>query len=496
MGVFYVTTPIYYPNAPPHIGHAYTTVYADVLARYHRLLGDETFYLTGTDEHGLKLQRVAERAGKNPKELVDEMALVYKRYWAQLDISYDRFIRTTDPDHEELVRWALREMRSRGYIYKGRYSGWYCVDCEKFYSEGEYVVVEGKPHCPIHRKPLEWVEEETYYFKLSVFEQHLRKTIPERVYPDYYAREVLGKLDKEGLRDISISRPRSRVWWGIPIPWDPEHTTYVWFDALLNYLTGAGLLSDRGRFERLWSNVHHVIGKDILWFHTVIWFSMLEALDIPPPRRVIVHGFLINRGLKMGKSAGNVIAIEDLVERYQGSDGARYVLMRVFNPGKDVDISFELFDSIYNSDLADNLGNLVRRVSTLALRKLGGLVEASGVDGRIERAVERALEEYASHMESFDVSNAIQSVMAALREANAYINDTRPWEKARPSEELYSLLEAIRAAANALQVVIPRAAARTAAALGFELDRPDRGLDSQRVYRVRESPILFKKVRG
>ena len=494
-GAFYVTTPIYYPNAPPHIGHAYTTVYADVLARYHRLMGYETFYLTGTDEHGLKLQRAAERAGKHPKELVDEMAGVYMRYWAQLDISYDRFIRTTNPDHEELVKWALEEMRRRGYIYKGRYSGWYCVDCEKFYSEGEYRVVEGRPYCPIHMKPLEWVEEETYYFKLSAFEGSLRRILPERVYPEYYAREILGKMDKEGLRDVSISRPRERVWWGIPIPWDPEHTTYVWFDALLNYLTGAGLLRDRGRFERLWPAAHHVIGKDILWFHTVIWFSMLEALEIPPPRRVVVHGFLVNRGLKMGKSTGNVIMIEDLLSRYKTSDGVRYVLMRVFNLGKDVDVSLDLFDSIYNSDLADNLGNLVRRVSTLAIRKLGGRVENRGVDGRLERAVEGALEEYHSSMERLEVSQAIQAVMAALREANAYINETRPWEKSDPTEELYSLLEAIRASINALQVVIPRAARRTAEALGFRPSAPQPGLGGQEAYTVRESPILFRKIK-
>jgi methionyl-tRNA synthetase len=495
VGAFYVTTPIYYPNAPPHIGHAYTTIYADVLARYHRLRGEETFYLTGTDEHGLKLQRAAERAGRSPKELVDEMAGVYRRYWAMLDISYDRFIRTTDPDHEELVRWALGELRRKNLVYKASYAGWYCVDCEKFYSEGEYVVVDGRPHCPIHRKPLEWVEEETYYFRLSEFEDHLRRTLPGRVYPDFYAREVLGKIDKEGLRDVSISRPRERVWWGIPIPWDPEQTTYVWFDALLNYLTGAGFLRDKRRFNRLWSGVHHVIGKDILWFHTVIWFSMLEALEVPPPRRVVVHGFLINRGLKMGKSAGNVIRIEDLLDRYHTSDGVRYVLMRVFNLGKDVDVSTELFDNIYNSELADTLGNLVRRVATLAKRRLGGRVESRGVDGRIEASARRAAEEYVVAMERLDVSQAIQAVMGLLRDANAYVNETRPWEKPDPSEELYTLLEAVRVAVNMLQPVIPRAAEAAASALGFQLGVPGSLEGSPEAYIVGEAPILFRKVR-
>ncbi|MEB3851592.1 MAG: methionine--tRNA ligase [Desulfurococcales archaeon] len=495
MEAFYVTTPIYYPNAPPHIGHAYTTVYADVLARYHRLRGVDTFYLTGTDEHGLKLQRAAERLGKHPKELVDEMAEVYRRYWAMLDISYDRFIRTTDPDHEELVRWVLGEMRRKGLIYKASYSGWYCVDCEKFYSEGEYIVVDGRPYCPIHRKPLEWLEEETYYFKLSEFEGHLRRVLPGRVYPDFYASEVLGKIEKEGLRDISISRPRERVWWGIPIPWDPSHTTYVWFDALLNYLTGAGFLRDKQRFRRLWSGVHHVIGKDILWFHTVVWFSMLEALEVPPPRKVVVHGFLINRGLKMGKSAGNVISIEALLERYHTSDGVRYVLMRVFNLGKDVDVSTELFDSIYNSELADNYGNLVRRVATLALRKLGGRVDSAGVDSRLERAAARAAERFTEHMDRLDVSPALQAAMDLLREANAYVNETRPWEKGEPVEELYTLLEAIRVATSMLQVVIPRAASAASEALGFDLAAPGSVEGAPEAYLVRDAPILFRKVR-
>ncbi len=495
-GVFYVTTPIYYPNAPPHIGHAYTTIYADVLARYHRLRGDDTFFLTGTDEHGLKLQRAAERRGKHPKELVDEMAEVYKRYWAMLDISYDRFIRTTDPDHERVVVWAMERLREKGLIYKARYAGWYCVDCEKYYSEGEYLVIEGRPHCPIHRKPLEWLEEETYYFRLSEFEDFMKRVLRETdiVYPRQYAAEILGKIEKEGLRDVSIARPRERVWWGIPVPWDPDHTVYVWFDALLNYVTGAGILEDPERFQRYWGSVHHVIGKDILWFHTAIWFSVLEALEIPLPRRLIVHAFLVNRGLKMGKSAGNVVAIEDMLDRYKTSDGVRYVLMRVFNLHKDVDVSTALFDSIYNGDLADNYGNLVRRVGTLAKRKLSGHVASDTVDERLAAAIDKARSEYEREMDSYEVSRAIAAVMELLREANAYINEERPWEASDPSRQLYSLLEAIRAATVMLHPVIPRATARTAEALGFPIDYES--LDSpQEEYRVREAPILFEKIR-
>ncbi len=495
--VFYVTTPIYYPNAPPHIGHAYTTVYADVLARYHRLVGDDTFFLTGTDEHGLKLQRAAEKAGKTPKEFVDEMAEVYKGYWRMLDISYDRFIRTTDPDHEEVVVWAINKLREKGLIYKAKYAGWYCVDCEKYYSEGEYIIVDGRPHCPIHRKPLEWLEEETYYFRLSEFEGFMKKVLSEQdiVYPRQYAQEILGKIENEGLRDVSIARPKERVSWGIPIPWDPDHTVYVWFDALLNYVTGAGLLRDPERFNRYWPNVHHVIGKDILWFHTAIWFSVLEGLELPLPKRLIVHAFLINRGLKIGKSAGNVVAIEDLIDRYQDSDGVRYILMRVFNLHKDVDVSTALFDSIYNSELADTYGNLVRRVGSLAKRKLEGRVPEAGVDGRIEKVIEDSIDSYVEAMESYEVSRAVQHAMNILREANAYMNESKPWEKQEPVEELYTVLEAVKAATILLSPVTPKAARRVSEALGFPIDW---SLARKNVaeYRVVDAPILFRKIRS
>jgi len=498
MGVFYITTPIYYPNAPPHLGHAYTTVFADVLARYHRLIGDEVFFLTGTDEHGLKLQRVAEREGVSPKEFVDRMAGVYREYWAMLDISYDRFIRTTDPDHERVVVEAVRRLYEKGLIYKAKYSGWYCVDCEKFYSEGEYEVVGGKPYCPIHRKPLEFLEEETYYFRLSVFEDFLRRILSEGgiVYPDQYAREVLGKIDKEGLRDVSIARPRERVWWGIPLPWDRDYTVYVWFDALLNYVTGAGYLSDEERFKKYWGGVHHVIGKDILWFHTAIWFSVLEALEIPPPKKLIVHAFVINRGLKMGKSAGNIVRIEDLVERYHGSDGARYIIARIFNLYRDVEVSNELLDSFYNSELVDTYGNLVRRVGVLAKKKLNGIVENRGLESGLEKKITETIEAYREAMDKYETPQAITAVMDLLREANAYVNKTRPWEKQEPIEELYSLLETIKYATIMLSPITPRAAGRTSQALGFTITNPyETRLGGQEKYIIREAPILFKKIK-
>ncbi len=495
-GRFYVTTPIYYPNAEPHIGHAYTTVFADSLSRYHRLVGDETFFLTGTDEHGLKLQRAAEARGVHPKELVDEMAEKYKRYWALMDIRYDRFIRTTDPDHEEVVRHAITEIYRKGLIYKARYSGWYCVSCEKFYSPGEYVEVEGKPYCPIHMKPLEWVEEDTYYFRLSYFEDWIREVLKgDIVYPRSYAVEVLHKIEKEGLRDVSIARPKERVWWGIPVPWDPEFTIYVWFDALLNYLTGIGYLRRPETFSKYWPTAHHVIGKDILWFHTVIWFSMLKALDLDPPRRVIVHAYLINRGLKIGKSAGNVVSIDDLLEAYNGSDGVRYVLMRIFNPAKDVEYTKELFDNIYNAELADTYGNLVRRVGVLARKKLGGTVESDRLDPELEDAARGTIEKYREHMEGYEISRALEAVMDLLRKANAYINRERPWEKPDPTLDLYSLLETIRTATVLLSPVVTKATARVAGSFGFTINSIEGAMpEPGRRYQVRDAPILFRKL--
>ncbi|MEM0005179.1 MAG: methionine--tRNA ligase, partial [Desulfurococcaceae archaeon] len=322
MDTFYITTPIYYPNAPPHIGHAYTTIFADVLARYKRLTGNNVLFLTGNDEHGLKIQKVAEKQGKTPKEFTDEMAELFKKYWLSLDINYDHFIRTTDDYHERTVKEAFNYIYKKGLIYKAKYAGFYCVECEKYYSPGEYVEVDGKPHCPLHNKPLEYMEEETYYFKLSEFEKYLLDVLSNKdiVYPRSYADEVLSKINKEGLRDISIARPVERVWWGIPVPFDEKYVIYVWFDALLNYLSALDYLNNRDKFNKYWSNAHHVIGKDILWFHTVVWFSILRALDIDPPRKVIVHAFLTSKGAKMSKSVGNVVPIEELLSRYGSPD--------------------------------------------------------------------------------------------------------------------------------------------------------------------------------
>ncbi len=497
MGRIYITTPIYYPNAPPHIGHAYTTIYADVLARYHRLIGNKVFFLTGNDEHGLKLQRVAEEKGVDPREFVDEMAETYKKYWSLLDISYDYFIRTTDPKHEEFVKKSIEKLYRDGYVYKDKYSGWYCPYCEKYYSEKEYIVVEDKPYCPIHNKPLEWVEEETYYFKLSSFKDYLVELLEKQdiVYPKNYALEVLNRIKEEGLHDVSIARPRERVWWGIELPFDKDYTVYVWFDALLNYVSGLNKFSEK-EFKKYWSRVHHVIGKDILWFHTVIWFSVLKALEIDPPYKLLVHAFLINRGLKIGKSTGNIIRIEDLLERYQDSDGVRYILMRVFNMDKDVEISTELFDSIYNSELADTYGNLIRRVGVLARKKLRGIIYKRRIEENLEKKIRDTLKNYRKSMEEYNVSQAINHVMDLVREANSYINQTKPWEKKSPDKDLYTLLEMIRFSTIMLYPIIPKATSKVAENFGFKIINPYKtSIAEIERYNISGAPILFKKIR-
>jgi len=495
--VFYITTPIYYPNAPPHVGHAYTSLFADVLARFKRLTGAKVFYLTGNDEHGLKIQRAAESQNKHPKVFVDEMAEVFKKYWRSLDISYDYFIRTTDELHEKTVKEAFTYIYKKGYIYRAKYSGLYCVDCEKYYSQGEYIEVEGKPYCPLHNKPLEYMEEETYYFKLSDFKDYLLDLLENRdiVYPKHYAQEIVSKLRSEELRDVSVARPAERVWWGIPVPFDENYVIYVWFDALLNYISAAHYFDNKEVFKELWSNVHHVIGKDILWFHTVVWFSILRALDLDPPKRLIVHAFLTSKGAKMSKSVGNIVSIDELLQRY-GVDGSRYLLARIFNMDKDSEFNFELLDSIYTSELVDTYGNLVRRVGVLTQKKCGGKIYRRSIDARIADEVLVKIGDYFDAMKNYEVSRAAQVAIEVATLGNQYLNETKPWEKSDPSRELYNALELIRVSATLLAPITTRASRVLSEKFGFSVENPLKlRLESVERYNVSEAPILFRKLK-
>ena len=435
MARFYVTTPIYYVNDAPHIGHAYTTVTADALARWHRLLGDDVHFLTGTDEHGLKVQRAAEANGLTPKEHADRTSARYREVWSSLDISYDDFIRTTEERHYRATERLMQAAYDNGWIELRPYEGLYCVSCEAYYTEAD--LLEGNL-CPIHRSPVEWLKEENYFFRLSEFEDRLLKWYedePGAVTPESKRNEAIG-LIRGGLRDISISRTSIR--WGVPVPWDPEHVFYVWYDALINYATAIGYGVDEERFNAWWPTVHHLIGKDILRFHCVYWPALLMAAGIDPPRRIAVHGFLLVGGEKMSKTSLNQIAPGDLLPTF-GVDGFRYHFLRDQAFGPDGDFSYEGMVSRYNSDLANNLGNLLARVSTVVERKCGAVGPAPDPSSALRAVAESVYEQAASGWERIAPSEALEATWRLVRDTNAALEAAEPW-KAEPGPEVDAVL--------------------------------------------------------
>jgi methionyl-tRNA synthetase len=378
---FYVTTPIYYVNDVPHVGHAYTTVIADAVARWHRLRGDETFFLTGTDEHGLKVQRSAEANGITPQEQADRTSERFREAWKLLDISNDDFIRTTEPRHAAAVQAFLQRVYDNGHIELGTYKGLYCVSCEGYYTVDE--LIDGEL-CPIHKRPVESVREENYFFKLSRFQQPLLDWYaahPDFVTPESKRNEALGFI-RGGLEDFSISR--TSISWGVPLPWDPKHVAYVWYDALINYATAVGYGSDDERFATWWPATHHLIGKDILRFHCVYWPAMLLAAGVDPLPHISVHGFLLLGGEKLSKTTHGPAKLTDiaparLVDDF-GVDGFRYHFLRDVPFGPDGDFSYERMVDRYNADLANNFGNLVSRVATVVGKKCDGVGPAPRAD--------------------------------------------------------------------------------------------------------------------
>ncbi|MEK7501957.1 MAG: methionine--tRNA ligase, partial [Patescibacteria group bacterium] len=358
---FYVTTPIFYPNDIPHVGHAYTTIAADIIKRWHKLKGEDVFFLTGTDEHGKKIENAATKAGKKPKDFVNELVPKFKEAWNKIEIDYDRFIRTTDKDHEKVVCEILQKVYDKGDIYKGKYEGLYCTGCEAYYTEKD--LEEGL--CPTHKTKAEFVTEESYFFKLSKYQDKLLdfyKKNPEFISPSYRKQEIVNRF-KEGLNDLSISR--STLKWGIPIPFDKSHVCFVWFDALTNYYSAT---RQKGK-EKFWPADVHLVGKDILWFHSVIWPAILLSAGIELPKKVFAHGWWTFNKEKISKSRGKVINIDELV-KIAGADSARYFLFRAVPFGEDGDFSEKALIDRHNNELANKLGNLVLRVSTLA-EKIG-----------------------------------------------------------------------------------------------------------------------------
>lgn len=430
MSKFYIATPIYYVNANPHIGHTYTTIAADVLARFHRSVGDETFFLTGTDEHGAKIEEYAEKAGLDPQIFADKVSETFREAWKKLNISNDRFIRTTEQDHIEAVQNALKRMHDNGDIYLGKYEGLYCKGCEQFKNEKD--LVDGL--CPDHKTEPIPMSEESYMFKMSKYHDILYKKIKNdeiKILPVEKKNEVLSFYENERLQDVSFSR--KNVKWGITLPWDEEHTTYVWADAFLNYLTGLGW-DGSGNAPEMWPADTQLMSKDILRVHTTIWPAMLLSLGIEPPKCLFIHGFFMIDGQKMSKSLGNVITPDELASKY-GVDGTRYLLMSATPFGNDGDISFKKFDEKYNADLANGLGNLVARVSNL-------LEKNEIKTGLTPNSDSKLIEEFANLMNAFKFDEALKILQATVRACDEKLTSTAPW-KMTDKEEVRQILEPI-----------------------------------------------------
>jgi methionyl-tRNA synthetase len=471
---FYVTTPIYYPNDVPHIGNGYTTVATDFVARYHRLRGEKVFFLTGTDEHSQNVQRKALEAGVDPQTFVDEMEPQWREVWKLLDISYDDYIRTTEPRHAAAVGKLLTAVHENGRedIYLGTYEGLYCVSCEAYYTEDE--LVDGK--CPIHGRPVEAMSEENYFFRLSAYQDRLLEHYeahPNAVEPESRRNEMLS-LIRGGLRDFSISRTSSR--WGVPIPWDPDHVCYVWFDALTNYVTAAGYGSDDDRFARIWPADVHFVGKDIVRFHAIYWPAMLMAGGLDPPQQVWAHGFLTVGGEKMSKTRATGIHPKILVDEF-GVDAYRYYFLREIQFGQDGNFSWESMLERYNADLANGLGNLASRVLAMVESYFGGEVTAptdEDAAGDLPKTVEEAASRYDRHVEDVALTPALGAVWDIVGRANQYLVERAPWALAGDEGKRGELASVLYAAAETLRVlavlvfpVMPAAAARLWEQLGI-----------------------------
>jgi len=468
---YFITTPIYYVNDVPHIGHAYTTVACDVLARYHRLRGEKVFFLTGTDEHGDKVERSAAANGMDPKAWTDSMIPQWKEVWKRLDISFDDFIRTTEERHERPVQEFFQRLYDRGEIYLGTYEGPYCVSCEEFKVESE--LVDG--NCPIHGRPVEHLSEENYFFPLSKYRQPLLDLYaarPEFIQPEARRNEVVSFV-RGGLQDLSISR--ASLEWGIPIPWDPKHVIYVWVDALQNYITAAGFGNDEARFERTWPVDVHMVGKDIIRFHAVIWPALLMASGLEVPRTVFAHGWLLVGGEKMSKTKLTGIHPFELIDHF-GVDAYRYYFQREVSFGSDGSFSWESMVARTNADLANGLGNLASRVLAMIDQYFDGLVPDPGdvPAGRLVSAAATMVEDFERRLAAFELTDAAATVDTFVREANRYLVEVAPWTLAKdPSRRgelarsLYDSAEALRLIALHSWPVMPNAAERLWEQLGM-----------------------------
>lgn len=472
--LFYITTPIYYVNASPHIGHAYTTIVADVLARYHRMAGAETFFVTGTDEHGDKIAEAAQKAGVTPKEYADKISAQFRSLWPELSITNDYFIRTTDSNHIDTVRYILQKVYNSGEIYFSQYKGYYCVGCERFYMEKE--LVDGK--CPDHQTKPEYREENNYFFRMSKYQDWLISYIkkhPAFIRPERYKNEVLAFL-RDPLDDLCISRPKTRLEWGITLPFDENYVTYVWFDALINYISA--LDYPRGdKFKKFWPAAQHLIAKDILKPHGIYWPTMLKAAGIEPYQHLNVHGYWNLDQSKMSKSLGNVVRPIDLKDKY-GVDAFRYFLLRDMVFGLDSNFSEEAFVKRLNSDLANDLGNLVSRVITMAIRYCDGKVPETNhkkKDSLLYEAALKTVSEVEACFNDMSLHKALIAIWEFINVTNKYIVEKEPWilgknqeNKKKVTAIMYDLLAALRAIAILISPFMPQAAGKILRQIGAD----------------------------
>jgi len=497
---FYITTPIYYVNAQPHLGHAYTTIAVDVLARHMRQRGADVFFLTGTDEHGEPVADAARAQGVEPKELADRNAAQFQSLMPRLEASNDFFIRTSDDRHKRRVQQVLERVYDNGHVYRGVYEGWYCPRCADFKVENE--ILEGN-RCPIHEIELTRESEENWFFRLSTFQQPLERLYEERrdfVMPGRHYNEARAFIDS-GLQDVSLSR--ARLNWGVTVPWDPTHVFYVWFDALLNYYTALGYARPgEDLTERFWPATYHVIGKDILKFHTVFWPALLMAANLPVPRHVFVHGFLLGAdGRKMSKSLGNVLDPFEVIEQY-GTDALRFYLMRDVAFGSDGAVGMDSVRSRYDAELANEYGNLASRTVAMIRRYRDGAAPAVGTDPALAAEFEGLAERVAELLDRAEATQALELIWQRVRRLNRYVEERAPWQLARDpgsaaalDQTLASLAEGVRALSVLLHPYMPASTARLLEAIGS----PDTGYEGAAFAAlgggasVGELPPLFPK---